>query len=537
MAAQPQGLTRREFVAGTAAGAACLAAPWAQRLAAAEASARARPNLVVIYTDDHDLDEIGCYGGTMPTPHMDSLARDGMRFSRYYVCSAVCSPSRYNLLAGRCASRSARQQGKRFPPGGPVNIGWEAGVIQEPDTLASVLQAAGYRTGMVGKWHQGQLSPLQRFADADADPATPAVQAQLAANYENLLRSVKSCGFDYAEAVYSDNVDGGRANLPFWLPRQLRVHNMEWVTASALSFLEQAAAPGAEPAKPFFLYMAPTLVHSPSAVASLRADPRATSRGPVEVPRVQPSRESVLARASALGLGPKGRINDKAAGAIWLDDGVGAVLQKLEALGLAGNTLVLLASDNGNAAKFTCYDGGARLPCVARWPGVIPAGAVCDKLVSNLDVAPTFFELAGVTPPPAAVWDGVSIVKALRGDPTYTRDSVFLEITTERAVVLDDGFKYMAVRYLPGILEQVRQGQRFNHWCQPLEQATHTFNADTTYPAYFDLDQLYDLREDPRERRNLAGDPAFAARLDAAKARLRQYSAGLPHTFAEFTAK
>jgi len=494
---------------------------------------RGRPNVVLLYTDDQDLNEIGCYQGRTATPHMDGLARGGMKFTRYYVCSAVCSPSRYNALAGRCASRSLKQQGKRFPPGGPVNIGWEAGVIGEPHTVASVLRAAGYATGMVGKWHQGSLRPTTKFA-ADDDPLDPKIKRQLERNYEIMVRSVKSCGFDYAGAVYPNNVDGGRAGQPFWIPRKLGFHNMEWVTACALEFIE------AYRDRPFFLYVAPTLVHGPSAVKSLQADPRTTARGYVDIPDVQPSRQSVLdrARRAAGAAGGQGkRIPEKAAGSIWLDDGVGAIVEKLDALGLAEKTLVLLASDNGNVAKFTCYDGGARLPMLARWKGVIPAGSVCDRLVSNLDFAPTLFEIAGIEPPDEMILDGQSILKALRGDPSYRRESIFLEITTERAVVTDDGFKYIAVRYLPEVQEQVDRGRKYNHWCQPLEKATHTYRADERYPAYFDQDQLYDLNADPHERENLAADPAQRARLAEMKRLLHAYSATLPHTFGEFKAE
>ena len=497
---------------------------WLSGAAVAETG---RPNIVLIYTDDQDLDEIGCYEGPVPTPHMDGLARDGMKFTRYYVCSAVCSPSRYNALAGRCASRSLKQQGRKYPPGGPVNIGWEAGILGEPHTTAGVLQAGGYATGMVGKWHQGALEPTPRFA-ADADPEDPKIKRQLQRNYEIMVRSVKSCGFDYAGAVYQNNVDGGRAGQPFWIPRKLGYHNMEWVTACALEFIEDHQG------GPFFLYVAPTLVHGPSAVKSLQADRRTTPLGYVDVPEVQPSRQSVLDRARHAGADKNRRITEKAAGSLWLDDGIGAVLEKLDELGLAEKTLVLLASDNGNVAKFTCYDGGARLPMVARWKGVIPAGAVCDKLVSNLDFAPTLFEVAGIEPPEGMILDGQSVLKALRGDPSYRRDSIFLEITTERAVVTGDRFKYLAVRYLPEVQEQVDRGRKFNHWCQPLEKATHTYRADERYPAYFDQDQLYDLSADPQERENLAAEPAQQARLAEMKGLLHRYSATLPHTFGEF---
>ena len=490
-------------------------------MSAADAAKPARPNIILIYTDDHDLDEIGCFGGKVLTPHMDSIARDGVKFTRFYVASAVCSPSRYNTLSGRYASRSLSTQ-RRMPTTGPANLGWESGVYGETTCVAHALKAGGYATGMVGKWHQGTATPLTQFA-ADDDPNNPKIKRALVANYAKVVESVKSCGFDCAASVYRDNVDGGRNPKRFWLPRALRFHNMEWVTEGALRFIEENKD------RPFFLYMAPTLVHSPSPLKSLQADPRITPLGFLDkAPDVQPSRQSVRERVEKAG------VDKSQIGSTWLDDGVGAVLKKLDELKLADNTVVLLAGDNGNKAKFTCYDGGARMPFVARWPGVAKPGSVCDQLVSNIDFAPTFLDLCGITPPASARMDGRSIIAALKGDASYRRDSLMLEITTERAVVSDDGFKYIAVRYKPEILEQVKAGKKFNHWCQPMEKASHTFNADKRYPGYFDLDQLYNLNADPNEQKNLAGDPRSAKKLAKMKKMLRDYSQGLPHQFGEF---
>jgi len=483
-----------------------------------------RPNVVLIYTDDHDLNEVACYGGKVLSPHMDGLARDGMKFTRFYVASAVCSPSRFNVLTGRYASRSLRFQ-RNCPPGSPVNIGWEPGVYGEQNTLAHILQKNGYRTGMVGKWHQGAAGPPPKFGPED-DPNDSAVKKRLQQSYELLLRSIRETGFDYAASAYHGNVDDGAKGpgKPGNLPVPLRVHNMEWVTAGALEFIEQNAN------RPFFLYLAPTLVHGPSPLASLtKADPRATSLGFLDkAPQVQPSRQSVLERVKAAGVAPA------QAGVTWLDDGVGAVLDKLAKLGLAERTLVLLAGDNGNVAKFTCYDGGALMPFLARWPGKIRPGSVCDKLTANIDLAPTILEVCGIKPPAEAAFDGQNIWPALQGNAAYQRASLMLEITTERAIVSEDGFKYLAVRYKPAVLEQMAKGVKFNHWCQPMDQSTHSYNAEKNYPAYWDADQLYDLRQDPQEQKNLAAQPSQKERLEKMKALLRQYSAGLPHSFGEF---
>lgn len=516
-------MDRRRFLKALGAGAAMAAFPGAPGTDAAEdRRPGGRPNVVFIYTDDQDLAEVGCYGGDVLSPHTDSLARDGVMFSRFYVSSAVCSPSRYSALTGRYASRSKRLQ-RKFPPAGPVNIGWEPGVFGEGGTLAHALQRGGYRTGMVGKWHQGYRGPAARIP-RDADPADPEIDGILKENYRNLVDSIKSCGFDYVASAYHANTDDAQNREGPWVtPQALWHHNMEWVTQGAVQFIEQCKD------EPFFLYMATTLTHSPNPVRSLRTDPRSTWAGLLDdAPDVQPPRQSVLDRTREAGAAPRH------AGVTWLDDGIGAVLKKVEELGLTEQTVVIFASDNGNKAKFTCYEAGARMPLIVRWPGTIPPGTVCDELASNVDLAPTILDICGVTPPPDMHTDGRSILPALKGDTGYRRESIYLEITTERAVVTDDHFKYIAVRYPPEIQKRVDRGEKYTHWCLKYGEHHHTYNAEKRYPGYFDLDQLYHLRQDPGEQRNLADDLRYRGKLEEMKALLKQYCRDLPHTYGEF---
>jgi arylsulfatase A-like enzyme len=452
---------------------------------------------------------------------MDSLARDGMRFTRYYVASPVCTPSRYNALAGRYASRSLRQQ-KSFPPGGPINIGWEAGVVGEK-ILPQMLQASGYVTGLSGKWHIG-LHEEPREVPFDADPNDPAIKFVLRENYENAVKSVQNCGFDTVASLYGLNPGSGK-NPPktFWIPKALQHHNMEWVTQGAVQFID------ANKDRPFFLYVAPTLPHAPSAIESLKSDPRTTPLGYIDAPpRLGPSREDILARAE------REKLDAKQVAAVWLDEHVGVVLRRLDELGIADNTVVFLASDNGRNGKFASYDGGARAVMLARWKGVTPVGSVADKLASNVDLAPTILDICGIHPPADYQMDGVSFLPMLKGDAGYRRESVFLEITTERAVVTDDGFKYIAVRFPPDIQKEVDRGRKYAHWGQPIAES-NTMGADKDYPGYFDPDQLYDLKADPGEQKNLAREPAHRDRLQTMKKLLRDYSSRLPHQFGEFT--
>ncbi|MFB6295475.1 MAG: sulfatase [Halobacteriales archaeon] len=474
------------------------------------------PNVVVIYTDDQDPDWVGAYGGDALTPNIDRLAEEGVRFDRYYATSPVCSPSRYSALTGRYASRSDLFQ-EEFPPGGPVNIGWEPGIRGERPNLASVLSENGYTTGLVGKFHQGIDGEEFEPVDPDADPTDPEVEARLERNYQTVVDIVESCGFDEARSVYEGNVNGME------LPEEFKHQNQDWVTRGAVEFIEDNHE------DPFFLFMAPTLTHSPRGESQLRSDPRATPRGYLEeAPDVQPSRESVIERA---------REFDAPLDVTWVDDGVGAVLDALEEHGVAEDTLVVFTSDHGDIeGKFSTYDRGARQPCLARLPGHTDSRGPCEDLVSNVDLAPTIFDLAGIEPPADYQVDGQSFLPCLTGEGSYERESVFLEITTERAVVTDDNYKYIAVRYPPEIQERVDAGERFNYWCVRYDgDVHHTYGADEYYPAYFEADQLYDLDADPEEQHNLAGDPEQADRLERMQGLLAAYSADLPHAFGEFT--
>ena len=139
-------------------------------------------------------------------------------------------------------------------------------------------------------------------------------------------------------------------------------------------------------------------------------------------------------------------------------------------------------------------------------------------MTSNIDFAPTLYELAGCTPEDKQAFDGRSLVPLLTGKGSFKRPSLYLEIASTRAVVTEDFFKYVAVRFEPEIQQKVAKGARYTHWALPIKEAHHTYNNEKNYPAYFDADQLYDLRKDPGEQKNLAANPAYAERLKSMKA-------------------
>lgn len=499
-----------------------------------EAPKPQRPNIVFIYVDDQDLADLSPYGGKFEMPHIDRLIQESVLFDRFYVASPVCTPSRFTALTGRYASRGVELQ-KLFPTSAPINIGYLGGAYEEPHTLARILKENGYRTGIAGKWMQG-FSDKIKMMPASLDAKDPDVAARIAENYRQLRESVKSTGFDYAESLYYVNPGFATSDEPLYTPKELRHHNQEWITQGAINFIEQSKD------APFFLYMPTTLVHDPPAHESLKADPRITQAGYLEkAPDVQPHRHTIIERLKHKGMDldniPPGKELEAhvAAASLWLDDGVGAVLRKLEKLGLAGNTIIIYASDNGRKSKFSTYDSAARMPLMIRWPGRIKGGSVCDRLASSVDIAPTIYDICGITPPADAVIDGKSLLPVIRGEGQRP-DSIFMEVTTERAVVSDDLFKYVAVRYPQEIRAKVDRGELYNRWCEPMKFGVwgHSYNAELYHPAYFDADQLYDLKADPDEKVNLAKDAKYADKLAKMKEIMRRYSQKLPHPFAEF---
>lgn len=479
------------------------------------------PNVVLVYTDDQDQSRLGCYGGDVPTPNVDRLADEGVRFDRFYVSSPVCTPSRYSALTGRYASRS-RQLRERA--GDPANVGFDAGLHAAESNLARVLSDHGYATGMVGKWHLGVEGDTEAVPP-DADGRDPAVARALEENYERAVEAAEARGFDEARSVYESNPAG------IELPESMRHHNMDWVTRGALDFLD------AHHGEPFFLYLAPTLTHGPWGLEQLATDPTSTPAGYLdEPPDVQPSREAVRERLRERGLirGRRGHGFEVGAAAAWLDDGVGAVLDRLDELGVAEDTLVLFASDNGDVTgKGTCYEAGARMPCIARWPARVDPGEPRAELVSNVDLAATVFDATGVDPGDDYRLDGRSFLPLLTGGGGYERESLYLEVARSRAVVTEHR-KYLAVRHPEEVERDVEAGARYSHAGDRLEYDHAGWYADVDYPHYFDRDQLYDLEADPGEQRNVAGDPDYAADLEALREALADYCADLPRGFGEF---
>jgi arylsulfatase A-like enzyme len=457
----------------------------------------ARPNVVIIYADDLGYGDVSSYGATaLSVPHIDRLAREGLRFTDAHSSAATCTPSRYALLTGEYAWR---KPGTGILPG-------DASLIIEPGrtTLPRVFQRAGYATGVVGKWHlglgprggpdwNGVIAPGPREVGFDSsfimaatgdrvptvyvedgrvvglDPADPirVSYTQPTGDWPtgqgnpDRLHMHPSHGHDQTIVNGISRIgymSGGRAAL--WKDEDMA----DVFTARAVRFLEEHRT------RPFFLFFA---THDP------------------HVPRVPHPRF-----AGATGMGPRGDVIAQ------LDWCVGEVLKALDRLALTDNTLVLFSSDNGpvvddgyrddavarlgnhkpagplRGGKYSNFEGGTRVPFLVRWPGRVRPG-ISHALVSQVDLVASLAGLAGQTLAPGDAPDSEDVMAALLGTSAVGRETL---VEQAGALSLRLGtWKYIEPGDGPAVNKQTN---------------TELGNA----PAA----QLYDLEKDPGETRNLA---------------------------------
>lgn len=359
-----------------------------------------RPNILLIFTDDQGIHDVGSYGSEIPTPHIDRLAEEGMLFERWYSASSICTPSRFGLLTGLNPSRSRHQllSALMFMAEEHKSTGIQPGET----TIAERLRDAGYGTSLIGKWHLGHgeksLLPTRH-------------------GFDSFIGHTGGC-IDFFTMTYGV--------IPDWYHQEEYVsengYATELISDEAISFLDSRKGED----DPFFLYLAYNAPHfgkgwSPSVQA------------PVNL--MQPQADD-LKRVSF--------IEDKvrrefAAMTVSLDDGVGRVMEALEANGLEENTLVIFLTDHGGdpvyggsntpyrGNKATLFEGGLRVPCIMRWPGRIAAGARNDALCSSLDLFPTFCDLAGVELKDDRL-DGRVLTPVLFGKDRWEDRSLFWEL-------------------------------------------------------------------------------------------------------------
>lgn len=513
-------------------------------------AANSRPNILFLITDDQFKDHMNwmpegrdANGGPRNlTPSTDALAASATIFNRQYVTSPVCTPSRFAVLTGTYPSRSRSQAflDRQRELDGQTSVEWNTFVTPGTVTLPQLLQKAGYRTGIVGKNHVVDVPGMEKpewLAPAD----DPKMLAILRSNYDKQLAALHEAGFEFGASLYYDNPD-------FIGVKALASHNLDWIAKGALDFLDE------KDERPFFLYCAVTIPHGPGEPErSYLADPRVTPLGLLEEPLdVLPPRDTIEPRLKEAGIDPGwGRPN-----LLWLDDLVGALVDKLKRTGQFENTIIVYFNDHGQLAKGTIYQGGVHSEAFITRNGPFPVGPRTGVPVSNLDFAPTLLDLAGV-PADDAPFDGKSLVPLLEGESEKVHDALFFELGFVRGVI-KDGWKFIALRYPPSIgnmplAKRQHVLDRFNADQERRERPIYTRDPNAPfshvqavpgggdaehlsidkYPAFHDADQLYDLSADPGEQKNLAGDEAHAAKLAELKALLSEHLKEMPGTFGE----
>ena len=479
------------------------------------------PNFVVIFTDELQFSDLGCYGGKIPTPNIDRLASGGMLFSRAYTPSSMCTPSRYAVLTGqfpgRCSAPSFLHDN---PPDQPYNIAWNTWITEDKKPLPKILSENGFITGMAGKWHVGRIpqgTVLPQFEQDEAldDPETEAKLARQQSIYQDLVKQIG--GFDEAASVVWGNYDGIRL-------RALQFHNFPWMVKGALTFIEEHR----QGDQPFFLYFAPTAVHGPNHVDDLSRDVSYTPGGrDTTLFRLQIDIPALKEQLSRVEPGKRHRY----AGLAQTDHIVGLILDKLEESGLVDKTVIIFMSDhNVEPGKATSFEKGIHVPMIVCWPG-LTTGNSSRALVQNMDIYPTILEAAGIALPDDQILDGVSMMPILADPERSIRDYIFSENGYTRSVC-DGTYKYIALRYPAPLIDQMASGKidyvpsYVGAWPQ-----AHSAIAMNCFPGYFEQDQVYDLQNDPYEQENIYSKMKGTEEFKSLKAALVTHLASFGHPF------
>jgi len=416
------------------------------------AALHSKPNIIFILADDLGYGELGCYGQKrIKTPNLDRLAAEGMRFTQCYAGSTVCAPSRAVLMTGRHTGHVSVRGNALVP------------LSTNETTVAELLKAAGYQTGLIGKWGLGETNTPSTPDQRGFDEWLGFLNQHHAHDYypTYLSRSSVLGEQGLTNALILQNQNGAKGRY---------VH--DFFTHAATNFIRFSKY------KPFFLYLAYTIPHANNELKELGMQvPSDAPYSAEDWPQPEKNKAAMITR---------------------MDRDIGAILAQLKALRLDSNTVVFFSSDNGphkeggataqffqssgplRGIKRDMYEGGIRVPMIARWPGKIPAGVTSDQVWAFWDFLPTAAGLAGVKPPRGI--DGISMLPALLGKKQTNQHEFlyweFHEKGSKQAVRTGD---WKAVRLAPGA---------------PLE--------------------LYNLRTDLGETNNMAASqPRIVAKVEA----------------------
>jgi len=391
-----------------------------------------------------------------------------------------------------------------------VNVGFNAHIHPGDPCLAKHLQAHGYRTGFVGKVHFGRPPGDLGVEDwpGDGDPHRPEVDAVMKANQRRFIEEMHRIGWDEAAAITWGNID-------HTTQRAAWIHNQEWQTEAALGILDKFAAAGDQP---FYLTLSTNVIHGPDHGPSiLELDPRASYGGMLDyAPAVQPTRQSILDRLREQGL----PATHRTVGMTWIDDAFGVLVERLKALGIYDNTLIVYSADHGVEGKWSCHSNGTQVPQIWKLPDQENAGHRSHVMVQNIDFMPTVLDWCGIPLPEGVQLDGLSIRPALEGDQQQLRDALYFEFGYQRGL-RTDRWKYLTIRYRPEDLKKMKTGKSpaLNVHGKPGVSRTQL-----THPHYWDPDQLYDFWTDPDEHMNLLNWPQNQEAYAALRVRLQEFT-------------
>jgi arylsulfatase A len=449
-------------------------------------AAPSKPNIVYILADDLGYGDLGCYSpaSKIPTPNMDRLAKEGVRFTDAHSPSAVCTPTRYALLSGRYAWRTRLQRNVIGPFSKPL-------IAEKQLTVASLLREQGYTTACIGKWHLGWgwpepgegASQKRDFTKPITDgPTTRGFDYYFGTDVPNyppycFLENDRTVGIPSATApVGRDSFNIAGPMLPGWK----LVDVLPALEKRAVEYVEKTAKED----KPFFLYLPLTSPHYPVV-------PSAAFKG-------------------------KSQVGDYGDFVMQTDYVVGRVLDALIRSGAAENTLVILTSDNGpevsgevkpgvydrlkefghasmgslRGAKRDAWEGGHRVPFIARWPGKIQAGSTSDETICHVDLMATLAALLEVKLPADAGVDSFNILPALLGEK---RKRALREATVHHSAQ-----GKFAIRKGDWVLILAPTGDDNRKQGEPT-----WFQKDRGYKLHTEAGELFNLAKDPTQKQNL----------------------------------
>ena len=471
---------------------------------ALQLSAQRKPNVLILYTDDLGYGDLSCYGATaISTPHIDWLAQNGLRFTDAHCTGSTCTPSRFSILSGRYAWR---KKGTNILPGN-ANLT----IPTDITTLPKVFQRAGYLTGAVGKWHLGlgntfpinwneEVSPGPREigfnysfifpATADRTP-TVFMENQVVVGLETSDPMAVSysrpfnkelLGKDHPEMLKMKSTHGHDQHIVNGIGRIGYMQGgkrAEWTdeelgftfNTKAIGFIDESI----KEKKPFFLYYA---IHD------------------IHVPRMP---GSIFKGKSKLGY--------RGDAILEMDHSVGVILEALKERGLMDNTLIIFSSDNGpvlddgyfdkavktavvhdykpagiyRGGKYSVLEGGTRIPFIVYWANEVSPNTVSNALITQIDLMASFAKMLNEKLPENEFTDSRDYFSTLTGEKDISRDFIIEQPGNNALAIVKDGWKYITPSNGPALLKDV--------------------NIESGYSK---ADQLYHLKDDPRELNNVA---------------------------------